>query len=292
MSDSEAETREVEMVDAVEEQEQQEERTKMNGGDAHSEDDTSVASAKSKPDDDHVDGADHVMTSGHITPDDPERKTDDEEQDIASTSVSDEPKPSIAAPLNVPLLNGHSEHPIPSVETDEPAADEQQPEPSNAHMKSPAVETRPSHKASGSPNRQRSNVPNNNRHSEMDSIKRDKEIARVMEVIKEVSPEALQQVLRKNWRLFLFEGYAEDHVAFILRVRITFVRTLLSPLPNVQSHLATFEFGISCPFPPHNSQNTKLTAHRLGSKTQTSTSSSGFSRTIAFSKIPFKLWLV
>ena len=262
MPDSETETREVEMVDAVEEEEQQGRQTKMNGGDAHSEDDTSVASAKSKPDEDHVDGDDHVMTNDHITPHEPERKTDVEEQDIASTPVSDGPKPSIAAPLNVPLLNGHSEqpitlnvpignghseHPIPSVETDEPAADEQQPEPLNVHMKSPAVETRPSHKASGSPNRRRNNVPNNNGHSEIDSIKRDEEIARVMEVIKEVSPEALQQVLRKNWRLFLFEGYAEDHVAFILRVCITFARTLLSLLPNVQVILR----HLNSEFPAH-----------------------------------------
>lgn len=49
------------------------------------------------------------------------------------------------------------------------------------------------------------------------SIKMDKEIARLHEVLNEVSPEAAQKVLKEKWRMFLFENYDEAHIAFILR---------------------------------------------------------------------------
>ncbi|KAL2076198.1 hypothetical protein VTL71DRAFT_1141 [Oculimacula yallundae] len=49
------------------------------------------------------------------------------------------------------------------------------------------------------------------------SIKMDKEIARLHEVLAEVSPQAAQKVLKEKWRMFLFEDYDEAHIAFILR---------------------------------------------------------------------------
>lgn len=49
------------------------------------------------------------------------------------------------------------------------------------------------------------------------SIKVEKDLARIREVIEEVSPAALHRVLRQQWRAFLFTPFDEDHVSFILR---------------------------------------------------------------------------
>lgn len=53
--------------------------------------------------------------------------------------------------------------------------------------------------------------------SSTERIKLDKEVARIKEFLSYVSTSAIQQVLRENWREFLFDGYDENHVSFIVR---------------------------------------------------------------------------
>ena len=50
-----------------------------------------------------------------------------------------------------------------------------------------------------------------------ESTKKDKEMARLKAVLAETSPDVAQRILRERWRVFLFEQYNEDHIAFILR---------------------------------------------------------------------------
>ncbi|KAH6678221.1 hypothetical protein B0J14DRAFT_317528 [Halenospora varia] len=50
-----------------------------------------------------------------------------------------------------------------------------------------------------------------------ESIKQEKEVLRVKEVLNDVSPEAVQKAFRDNWRQIVFEGNHETHVAFIAR---------------------------------------------------------------------------
>ncbi|KAF4634166.1 hypothetical protein G7Y89_g3942 [Cudoniella acicularis] len=50
-----------------------------------------------------------------------------------------------------------------------------------------------------------------------ESSKLDKEVARLNEVLSDVSPEAKQKVLRDHWRGFLFENGHEGHISFVAR---------------------------------------------------------------------------
>jgi hypothetical protein len=50
-----------------------------------------------------------------------------------------------------------------------------------------------------------------------ESIKLEKEIARLNEVLAETSAQAAQKVLKDKWRFFLFDTYDEAHISFILR---------------------------------------------------------------------------
>jgi hypothetical protein len=50
-----------------------------------------------------------------------------------------------------------------------------------------------------------------------EQAKLDDDKFRLKEVLATVAPEAAQQVLHEMWRVFLFEGYNEEHIAFIIR---------------------------------------------------------------------------
>ncbi|KAE8445823.1 hypothetical protein EG329_012746 [Mollisiaceae sp. DMI_Dod_QoI] len=61
------------------------------------------------------------------------------------------------------------------------------------------------------------NTPGKTSQTIPESIKISKEVARLKGVLSETSPLAAQKLLREEWRTFLFEGFSEDHISFILR---------------------------------------------------------------------------
>ncbi|RDL42173.1 uncharacterized protein BP5553_02152 [Venustampulla echinocandica] len=50
-----------------------------------------------------------------------------------------------------------------------------------------------------------------------ESIKSDKEKARLQEALSQTSPSIAQRVFRDQWRVLLFAGYDENHISFLLR---------------------------------------------------------------------------
>jgi hypothetical protein len=103
--------------------------------------------------------------------------------------------------------------PLPSVEKDDDAG-------------SPSTAAEPEEKTSRSEGRQKDNIPSSSptqpRHQSnsaptSESIKLDKEIARLNEVLSETSAQAAQKVLHDKWRYFLFDQYDRSHISFILR---------------------------------------------------------------------------
>lgn len=50
-----------------------------------------------------------------------------------------------------------------------------------------------------------------------EQIRLDKDMARIREVLSETSSAAAQKILKEKWRVFIFDGYDEDHIAFVLR---------------------------------------------------------------------------
>ena len=104
---------------------------------------------------------------------------------------------------------------LPSVENDDDessstAAAEQNKTPERErvetiHHSSPAQPTRHQNSAS---------VP---APTAAESIRLEKEIARLNEVLADTSAQAAQKVLKDKWRFFLFDTYDEAHISFILR---------------------------------------------------------------------------
>ncbi|KAH9223074.1 hypothetical protein DL95DRAFT_440791 [Leptodontidium sp. 2 PMI_412] len=138
------------------------------------------------------------MTSGRLNgKSDNEKSGDGRDEEPATASSSD----------------GEPTGAMPSVEPNEssspPTADEE--------MTSPAVEAQKTDKDDTSAEGQGNVNTNHKLPAASQSIKMDEEIARLHEVLAEVSPEAAQKVLKEKWRMFLFENYDEAHIAFILR---------------------------------------------------------------------------
>ncbi|KAG4435423.1 hypothetical protein IFR05_009097 [Cadophora sp. M221] len=102
---------------------------------------------------------------------------------------------------------------MPSVEPNESSS----PATADEEMTSPAVEAQKTDKDETSPTGQGNVNTEHELPTASQSTKIDKEIARLHEVLAEVSPEAAQKVLKEKWRMFLFEDYDEAHIAFILR---------------------------------------------------------------------------
>ncbi|KAH7412593.1 hypothetical protein BKA64DRAFT_332667 [Cadophora sp. MPI-SDFR-AT-0126] len=101
---------------------------------------------------------------------------------------------------------------LPSVEADESTS----PATADEEMASPAVEVPPKGNTT-SPKSQSNVQPDYGLPTASQSIKIDKEVARLNEVLGDISPEAAQKVLKEKWRMFLFENYDEAHIAFIIR---------------------------------------------------------------------------
>jgi hypothetical protein len=70
----------------------------------------------------------------------------------------------------------------------------------------------------------RSSIPSNNGHGQdldqLADLKFEKDLLKFQEALDDVSPEAAQKILQKNWRAFLFEPYHESHISFILRAGV------------------------------------------------------------------------
>ncbi|CZT06455.1 uncharacterized protein RAG0_12157 [Rhynchosporium agropyri] len=109
--------------------------------------------------------------------------------------------------------NGH-------VDVDPSAKQDGSQPPGTAHeeMTSPAAGVGRSAENNAEPSKGEKNAgPIHEPPPAVQSIKMEKEIARLHEVLAEVSPQAAQKVLKEKWRMFLFEDYNEAHIAFILR---------------------------------------------------------------------------
>jgi hypothetical protein len=109
----------------------------------------------------------------------------------------------------------HVDRPLPSVEKDEDGS------PSAAaaeHENTPESERRETIQSSPAQLRYQNSasVPTT-AQTTAESIKLEKEIARLNEVIHETSARAAQKVLKEKWRFFLFDQYDESHISFILR---------------------------------------------------------------------------
>jgi hypothetical protein len=124
------------------------------------------------------------------------------------------------------VTNGASSHspngtaPLPSIEKD--AESSSSPQTANGQVNSPKAEVRV--KIASSPIGSRRDGHHSKHTSQQppapvpsQSIKLDKEVARLKELLTETSSEAAQKVLKDKWRVFLFDGYDEDHISFILR---------------------------------------------------------------------------
>lgn len=138
----------------------------------------------------------HVM-NGHLTPDDKGAK-----------EASSSPK------------NHVDDQPLPSVEKDEDRS------PSTAaaeHEKTPESDRREAVQSSPAQPRHRDSasgpVPTTVQTATetAESLKVEREIARLNEVLQETSAQAAQKVLRDKWRFFIFDQYDEAHISFILR---------------------------------------------------------------------------
>ncbi|CZR61765.1 uncharacterized protein PAC_11662 [Phialocephala subalpina] len=70
---------------------------------------------------------------------------------------------------------------------------------------------------STSPRKPPTTTPSKSLQASSESIKMSKEEARLKEVLSETSAQVMQKVLRGEWRSFLFEGFSEDHISFVLR---------------------------------------------------------------------------
>ncbi|KAH7342231.1 hypothetical protein BKA65DRAFT_287990 [Rhexocercosporidium sp. MPI-PUGE-AT-0058] len=140
--------------------------------------------------------------NGHMTFKEVNGKSDDEKsrdiKDQEATASSSEVEPKDA---------------MPSVEPDESSS----PATADEEMTSPAIEAQRTTKDNRAVKDQGDVKSGHELPTASQSMKTDKEIARLREVLAEVSPEAAQKVLKEKWRMFLFEDYDEAHIAFILR---------------------------------------------------------------------------
>ncbi|KAE9376606.1 hypothetical protein N431DRAFT_435878 [Stipitochalara longipes BDJ] len=131
------------------------------------------------------------VSNGHLTPDHKGASNSPEEnhvdQPLPSVEKDDDRSPSTAAAENEKTPEGESRGAVQSSPT------------KSRHQHSASVSA-PSHMQTST-----------------ESIKLEKEIARLNEVLEETSAQAAQKVLHDKWRFFLFEQYDESHVSFILR---------------------------------------------------------------------------
>ncbi|PMD63469.1 uncharacterized protein K444DRAFT_321058 [Hyaloscypha bicolor E] len=117
---------------------------------------------------------------------------------------------------NSPENDNHVDQPLPSVEKDEDHS------PSTAAAKYEKTPERERREAESSPTQSRhqnsaSASASANFQTSAESIKLEKEIARLNKVLDETSAQAAQKVLHDKWRFFLFDQYDESHISFILR---------------------------------------------------------------------------
>jgi hypothetical protein len=109
--------------------------------------------------------------------------------------------------------------PLPSIEKD--AESSSSPQTADGRVNSPKAEVRVKIASSPIGSRRDGHSKHSSQqppaHVTPESIKLDKEVARLKELLAETSPEAAQKVLKDKWRVFLFDGYDEDHISFILR---------------------------------------------------------------------------
>jgi hypothetical protein len=126
--------------------------------------------------------------------------------------------------INGHVTNGESHSPngtapLPSIEKD--AESSSSPQTADGQMNSPKAEVRVKIASSPIGSRRDGHLKHTSQqppaHLTPESIKLDKEVARLKDLLAETSPEAAQKVLKDKWRVFLFDGYDEDHISFILR---------------------------------------------------------------------------
>jgi hypothetical protein len=137
----------------------------------------------------------HHVSNGHLTP-------DSKRGDGASTS---------------PEREQRGDQPLPSVEKDEDCSPSTAPA-EHEREKTLDGERRAAVYSSQAQTRHQnsSSVPVSFQ-TPADSIKLEKEIARLNQVLAETSARAAQKVLHDKWRFFLFDQYDESHISFILR---------------------------------------------------------------------------
>ncbi|PVH86715.1 hypothetical protein DL98DRAFT_510749 [Cadophora sp. DSE1049] len=160
-----------------------------------------------------------ATSNGHMTSEEEGKSDEDKSGDISgdqqTTAIPSDVKPKsgeIGRDQEMTEGSAEEDPAIPSVEADESTS----PATADEEMTSPAVEAPPKGNTA-SPKSQRNVQPDYELPTASQSFKMDKEIARLNEVLAEISPEAAQKVLKEKWRMFLFENYDEAHIAFILR---------------------------------------------------------------------------
>ena len=160
-----------------------------------------------------------AISNGHMTSEEEGTSDDDEsgdmngDQQTTSNSSNDKPRSGeIDQDQEMTQDAADGDPAIPSVE----ANGSNSPATADEEMTSPALEAPPKGNTT-SPKSQRNAQADYDLPTASQSIKMDKEIVRLNEVLAEISPEAAQKVLKEKWRMFLFENYDEAHIAFILR---------------------------------------------------------------------------
>ncbi|EKD13232.1 uncharacterized protein L3040_003034 [Drepanopeziza brunnea f. sp. 'multigermtubi'] len=160
----------------------------------------------------------HVTSNGHLTQEQHEESSGkgDEEVAVESENKVDVDAIKIAEthvpPSSVSPIVTSSSHLLPSVEKDgtgPPSTTDDQ------KTNSPPIQTKVD-RAVLPPSKKPLKVSEPDPGAS-ETIKIDKEVARLKEFLAEVSSAAAQRVLKESWRMFLFDNYNEDHIAFILR---------------------------------------------------------------------------
>ncbi|KAI9050811.1 hypothetical protein LZ554_004930 [Drepanopeziza brunnea f. sp. 'monogermtubi'] len=177
-----------------------------------------------KSDDSHLTSEQHEESSGksddgHLTSEQHEESSGKSDKEVA---VEGENKMDVDAikiaethvpPSSVSPIVTSSSHLLPSVEKDgtgaPSTADDQK---TNSHTIQTKVD-----RAVLPPSKTPLKLSEKPVPSASETIKIDKEVARLKEFLAEVSSAAAQRVLKESWRMFLFDNYNEDHIAFILR---------------------------------------------------------------------------
>lgn len=107
------------------------------------------------------------------------------------------------------------DQPLPSVENDD---DESSSSVAAEQNKTPESERREAiHHSSPAQAPRHQNTASVPAQTAAESIRLEKEIARLNDILAETSAQAAQKVLKDKWRFFLFDTYDEAHISFILR---------------------------------------------------------------------------